>query len=107
MSKVGNAITSILRGSFLGDERITRLLPFASYVTILALGSIYSAHSADRKVHRINELEVQVDELESEYLDTKAKLMQLGLESKVAERVEELGLKTPEHPPVVLTVEND
>lgn len=95
-------IADILRGSFLGNERITRLLPFAGFVTVLALFSIYSAHSADRKVHRINVLEKEVDELESEYLDTKARLMQLGLEGTVEERVAPRGLKAPEHPPVKL-----
>lgn len=107
MSKFGNAIAGILRGSFLGNERMIRFLPFASYVTVLALIAIYSAHSADRKVHRINKLEVEVDELESEYLDTKARLMQSALESKVEERVEEFGLHAPERPPIELIAEND
>ncbi len=107
MSKFGNTIAGILRGSFLGDERTTRQLPFAGFVTFLAIVAIYSAHSADRKVHRINQLEEEVDELESEHLDTKSRLMQLGLESKVEERVEPLGIKAAEHPPIKLTVQND
>ncbi|GGH77929.1 MAG: S-adenosyl-methyltransferase [Bacteroidetes bacterium] len=107
MSKTGSAIADIVRGSFLGNERITKLLPFAVYVTFLALVVIYYSHSADRKVHRINALRTEVDELKSEYLDTKTRLMQLGLESTVEDRVAELGLKTSEHPPIELVVEND
>lgn len=107
MSKAGSAIADIVRGSFLGNERITKFLPFAVYVTFLALVVIYYSHSADRKVHRINALRTEVDELKSEYLDTKTRLMQLGLESTVEERVAEQGLKTAEHPPVELVVDND
>lgn len=95
-------ITEVLRGSFLGNERITRLLPYAIFLTVLALAAIYSGHSADRKVHKINTLRNEVNELESEYLDTKARLMQLELESKVAERIESAGLRAPEQPPVQL-----
>lgn len=107
MSKVGNAIASILRGSFLANERMVKLFPFAIFVTFLSLLSIYSAHSADRKVHRINALEVQVDELESEHFDTKARLMQLSLETTVEERAAKLGLKTTDHPPIQLVNEDD
>ncbi len=107
MSKIGNTIGSILRGSFLGDDRTARQLPFAGFVTLLAIIAIYSAHSADRKVHRINQLEVEVDELESEHLDTKSRLMQIGLESQVEERVEPMGLKAAQHPPTKLIVKDD
>lgn len=107
MSKIGSTIADIARGSFLGNERITKLLPFAVYVTCLALVAIYYSHSADRKVHQINRLRTQVDELKSEYLDTKTRLMQSGLESTVEDRVAERGLHTSEHPPVKLVIEND
>lgn len=107
MSKVGQTIASILRGSFLANDRMMRLFPFAVYLTFLSLIAIYSAHSADRKVHRINELEKEVNELESEHRDIQARLEQLSLESKVEERAAELGLKTSEHPPVELRSEND
>lgn len=107
MSKIGSNIAYILRGSFLANERMMRLFPFAMFLTFLSLITIYSAHSADRKVHRINQLESEVDELESEHFDTKARLMQLGLESRVEERATQLGLQTAEHPPIKLNAEND
>lgn len=107
MSKVKFSIANLLRGNLLGDERTARLFPLAAYVTLLALFVIYYSHSADRKVHQINELQTEVDELKSEYLDTKTRLMQLGLESTVEDRVKELGLKTPVEPPVELILKND
>lgn len=107
MSKLGKTISQVIKGSFLADERMASFFPFAIYVTGLALVSIYSAHSADRKVHRINQMEAKVNELESEHFDIKSRRMQLGLESKVADRVRDLGLKTPDHPPVKLTTEDE
>ncbi|KAB2813663.1 FtsL-like putative cell division protein [Phaeocystidibacter luteus] len=107
MSKIGDNIGAFLRGSFLANERVTRHFPLMVYILLLSLVAIYSAHSADRKVHRIQKLQTQVDELESEHHDTKSRLMQLGLESKVEERVAPLGLETPEHPPVKLRASDD
>lgn len=100
-------IGSLLAGSFLSQEWIMKNFPFIIYVTFLALLMIRSSHSADRKVHRISTLNSHINELQSEYLETKSRLMQLGLESTIIERTQELGLKAPSTPPKKLIVRVD
>ncbi len=81
-----------LRGSFLADERNAAHWPFLLYLGLLALISIYSAHSADRKVFRVAELRKELKELKSQYVSTRSQLMNATKLSVVSEKVKDQGL---------------
>lgn len=91
----------------LSDEAILRFLPFAAWLSVLALISIYTSHSADRKVHRIDALSKQRQTLEAEHTETKEKLTQLSLESRVVQRAQELDLKDPTTRPEKIIVKGE
>lgn len=102
-----NTIGKILGGGFFGDKRVTKTLPFIGYLTFLALIAIKCAHSADQKVVEINQLRGEMRELEAEHRETKNKLMELGMESKVIQRAEELGLEEATTPPKKIVVKSE
>lgn len=81
-----------LRGGFLADERNAVHWPFLLYLGSLALISIYSAHSADRKVFRIAEMRTELKELKSQYVSTRSQLMNATKLSVVGEKVKTQGL---------------
>ena len=83
----------------------TRQIPFALFLSLLAIIAIRSGHSVDEKVHEISRLESQLKELEAEYLESKSKLMQLGMESEVIRRGTQQGLIPSQEPPQKLIVE--
>ena len=95
MSKWNNISSKIGATLRISDEGILRALPFAAWLSLLALVSIYTSHSADRKVHEIEKLSEARQELEAEYTETKEKLTDLSLESKVLRKAKELGLTAP------------
>ncbi len=78
---------------------------FVLFLTLLAVLSIRASHSVDEKVLQISVLKNDLKELEAEYLESKSKLMQLGMESQVLERGKELGLQSCEEPPTKMIVE--
>lgn len=96
----GGALKEILRGSFLGHPLIVRNLPFALYVTLLSLVAIWSAHRAETRVRNISKKVVRLNELESEYLEAKSNLMQMGTESSVRRRTQKLGLTPAKEAPI-------
>lgn len=100
-------IGKILGGSFLGDERALKLLPFIGFITFLGLVSIKCSHSADSKVMEISRLTNQMKELEAEHIETKSRLMQLGMEGKVIEEAAALGLKESKTPPQKIVLKNE
>ena len=105
MSKWSNISSKIGGALRISDEGILRALPFAAWLSFLALISIYTSHSADRKVHEIEKLSEARQELEAEYTETKEKLTDLSLESKVLRKAKELGLTAPTNRPNKIVVE--
>lgn len=96
-----------LRGSFLADERNAVHWPFLLYLGLLALISIYSAHSADRKVFRIAELQTELKELKSQYVSTRSQLMNATKLSVVSEKVNERGLSQSAESAYVIYAEEE
>ncbi len=76
MSKVKKGIYDFLRGSFLTDESAFKNWRMIIFVVALLLIMISSAHSADKKVIKISELNKRKRELRAEYIDTGTMLME-------------------------------
>lgn len=100
-------ISRVLSGSFLADKRTMQMLPFLIFLTLLGFIAISSAHSADQKVVKINELRSQMKELEAEHREAQNKLMELGLESEVITRAQNIGLEEAKTPPKKIVVTNE
>ena len=67
---------------------------------------IASSHSADRKVHEIAQLNNEVKELRSKFVDGRSKLMRLKMESSIQKKMAEKGLKPSEIPPKKIKVKS-
>jgi hypothetical protein len=70
----------------------------------MALFAIKCAHSIDEKVIKTNRLRTEMKALEAEFMETRAQLMELGMEGKVIERGQELGLEEAQTPPKKIVV---
>ncbi|MDA9103445.1 MAG: FtsL-like putative cell division protein [Flavobacteriales bacterium] len=107
MSKLKKAIEAVTDRLKLTDEGLIRMLPFAAWLSALALFSIYVSHSTDRKVHEIDELSKLRQTLEAEHTETKERLTKLSLESRVLKRAQELDLINPDERPEKIVVESE
>lgn len=102
-----NSIYDILKGKFLINEDAFKNWKFIIFLSILALIMISSAHSADRKVHKIAKINNEVKELRSEFVDTRSKLMKKRMESRVVSLAEKRGLKPSTNPPHKIIITKD
>ncbi|MDZ7847824.1 MAG: FtsL-like putative cell division protein [Owenweeksia sp.] len=100
--KLVNPLKGVFTGSFLVSKQSTKNWPFILYLSLLALIMIASSHSADRKVHEIARLRAQMKELNSEYIDTRSRLMIESMEYKVVQQAEKMGLKKSDQPPIII-----
>jgi cell division protein FtsL len=105
MSKVSNAIAGLKSRLTIGDEGLIRMLPFAIWLSFLALISIYSSHRADQKVHDIDKLSDTRQTLEAEHTETREKLTKLSLESRVLSKAKAAGLISPNQRPEKIIVQ--
>jgi len=96
---VKNNFYNILKAKFLVSDDSFKNWRFIIFLSVLALIMIASSHSADKKVHRIAQLNNDVKELKSEYVDVRMTLMQTKLESKIIKAMEKRGLKPSLMPP--------
>lgn len=100
MSKVKRNIYDVLKGSFLTeDETAFKNWRLIIFIVALLLVMISSAHSSDKKVIQISELNKLRRELRAEYVDTETMLMRMKMESSIRERAKQLGLEPSETPP--------
>jgi hypothetical protein len=92
-------IYNILKGKFLISDDAFKNWRFIVFLSALALVMIASSHRADKKVHRIAQLNNEVKEIKSEYVDVRMILMQAKMESKIITAMEKRGLSPSETPP--------
>lgn len=104
MSKVKDNIYNILKGKFLVSEDSLKNWGLISFIVLLMLFMIASAHSSDKKVMEIAKLNKEVKELRAQFLDLRSISMKVKLESSIRKKVQILGLKPSENPPQVIKV---
>lgn len=90
---------NIVKGKFLVSDDAFKNWRFIIFLSVLALIMIASSHSADKKVHRIAQLNNEVKELKSEYVDVRMRLMQTKMESKIIAAMAKRGLEPSVTPP--------
>ncbi len=98
------AIGNLLTGRFLVHPKVLQHWPFILFLSALAIIMTASSHTAEKKVHQISQLRSEMKELHSQFIDTRSRLMNESMESKVLSRVEEagLGLHKSAEPPLIL-----
>jgi hypothetical protein len=94
----------ILKGKFLVSDGSFKNWRFIIFLSVMALVMIASSHRADKKVHRIAQLNNEVKELKSEYVDVRMILMQAKMESKIISTMEKRGLYSSSTPPQKLLI---
>lgn len=99
-----NGIFAVLKGTFLTNEDAPKNWGMIAYLSVLALVMISSAHRADQKVVAISELNEEVKELHSQYVETKTRLTKKQLESSIKPLMAQKGIYPSENPPVKIKV---
>ena len=100
------SIYSILKGTFLVNDDSFKNWRFIIFISVLALIMIASSHSADKKVYEIARLNNEVKEMRSAFVDGRSKLMQLKMESSIAQKMREKGLSQSVIPPKKIMIKS-
>jgi hypothetical protein len=105
--RLGRTLQSILDGSILTREQMIRLLPFIFYIVFLAIIFIANTYYAERLVRRIDNGNKELKDLQIEYIDSRAKLMNQGRQSLIEEQLGSTGLRESSVPPYKIRIENE
>lgn len=95
---IKQAVYNFLKGKFLINEDAMKHWQFIIFCTLLAIVMIYSSHSADRKVYKIEQLSKEVKALRSYFVDARTQVMKLKMESTIVKKMKERGVGPAEEP---------
>ena len=95
-------ILSLLNIDFLLKEDSIKNWRMLFFISTLAIISIASGHSADKKIYQIANLNNDLKGVKSEFVENKSQLMFLKLETRVTEKLLEIGVGPSKEKPVRL-----
>ena len=81
------SIYDILKGKFLISDDSFKNWRVIIFMSVLAIVMIASSHSADKKVHEIAQLNNEVKEWRSAFVEGRSKLMRLKMESSIIKKM--------------------
>jgi hypothetical protein len=82
-----------------------KYLPNIGFVTLLVIIYIGYNHHAEKTSREITKLEIEVENLRADYTTLKSDYMYSRLQSEVARRVADMGLKESKVPPQKIVVD--
>jgi hypothetical protein len=103
----GRFLTSILDGTILTKEATLRLLPFAFFMTFLAILYIANTYYAEKTVRKIDAITREMKEIRYEKVTAKSRRMFYTKQSEIAKRLDTTGIKETTEPPVKIFVNEE
>ena len=101
-----NKILAFLNIKFLVSEDSFKNWRLILFVSFLALLVIFSVHSAENKIFKIALLNEQINQLKSQFVESRAYLMELKMESKVTYKLRNTHIRPADKPPIKLIFKN-
>tara|TARA_B100000524_G_scaffold141760_1_gene71139 strand:- start:427 stop:753 length:327 start_codon:yes stop_codon:yes gene_type:complete len=95
---------NILKGRHLLDGNAYKKWGLIIFCSLLALVMIGSSHMVDSKVHQISRMNEEVKALRSIYVETRAQLMELKMESFVREKMKTDSLYPSQSSPIKILI---
>ena len=92
-------VFSVLNGSALNKDNVTRQLPFMFFIVFLLIIYIGYGYKARKTIIQTSILKTQIEELKSEYVSIASILEQKKRPSKIASAIKKTGLKESTVPP--------
>jgi len=97
---------NLLKGGFLTDEASGKSWAVIVFISVLAIVTIASSHSVDKKVYKIARLGNEVKEYRSLFVDGRSKLMRLKMESSIVNKMSVKGVVPSVNPPKKIKIKS-
>ncbi|MDG2396267.1 MAG: FtsL-like putative cell division protein [Flavobacteriaceae bacterium] len=99
-----NNFLSFLNIDFLINDDSFKNWRMILFISILALLMISSAHNAEDKIFKIAQLNENIKELKAEFVENRAYLMDLKMESKIYHKLNRINIKPANKPPIRILI---
>ncbi|HRE74981.1 MAG TPA: FtsL-like putative cell division protein [Flavobacteriales bacterium] len=106
--RVVRSFRDVLNGNVLTRDYVVDNLPYFFFLTVLMLVYIAMGYTTDKNARRIERIESELVELNSEYISVKTELNLISRQSQIADSTASIGLfeMKDESPRVIRVSEN-
>lgn len=99
-----SAFVQILNGDFLTKEFMVKNLGFTFFIFFLLLLVVGKGYYGKELTKEVNDTQVELDEVRSDYFESKAKLEEETRRTRLVEQLESAGLKETVNPAKVIRI---
>ena len=94
----------IINGRFIIEQTNLKNIRFIMFLFFLALIMIYSSHSVDIKIYKLNDLSNKLAVVENEFVDVRKEIVTLKMESNIKIQLYERGIGPSLNPPTKIII---
>ena len=94
----------IINGRFIIEQTNLKNIRFIMFLFFLALIMIYSSHSVDTKIYKLNDLSNKLAMVENEFVDVRKEIVTLKMESNIKIQLYERGIGPSLNPPTKIII---
>ena len=94
----------IINGKFIIEQTNLKNIRFIMFLFLLALIMIYSSHSVDTKIYKLNDLSNKLAMVENEFVDVRKEIVTLKMESNIKIQLYERGIGPSLNPPTKIII---
>lgn len=107
LNRLRRFFRSIIIGEFFVRDSFFRAIPYLGYLTILAIIYISNSYYAEKTLRKIERINIELKELQFQYISSKSELMYHSKLTEIAKRVNNTGLKETTIPPFKIFYNRD
>ena len=94
----------IINGKFIIEKTNQENIRFVMFLFFLAVIMIFSSHSVDRKIYKLNDLSKKLVSVENEFIDQRKKVVKIKMESNIKIQLSERGIGPSLNPPTKIVI---
>ena len=94
----------IINGRFIIEQTNLKNIRFIMFLFFLALIMIYSSHSVDTKIYKLNDLSNKLAMVENDFVDVRKEIVTLKMVSNIKIQLYERGIGPSLNPPTKIII---
>ena len=94
----------LINGKFIIEKTNQENIRFIMFLFFLAVIMIFSSHSVDKKIYKLNDLSQRLASVENDFIDERKQVVKIKMESNIKVQLSERGIGPSLNPPTKIII---
>ena len=100
-------IFDIINGRLIIEQTNLKNIRFVMFLFFLAVIMIYSSHSVDTKIYKLNDLSKKLVMVENEFIEKRKEIVKIKMESNIKIQLSNRGIAPSLNPPTKIVIRKE